>query len=65
MAANINLKKVFVYNEKNQVLSINETIKDKTLVDEFVYNIDNQLIKYSRNSVRNGRTSNLQIIHYT
>ena len=58
-------EKLFVYNEKNQVLSIKETIKDETLVDEFVYNIDNQLIKYSRNSVRNGRTSNLQIIQYT
>ena len=33
--------------------------------DEFVYNVDNQLIKYSRNSVRNGRESNIQIIQYT
>lgn len=58
-------EKVFAYNEKNQILSIKETIKDETLVDEFVYNVDNQLIKYSRNSVRNGRTSNIQIIQYT
>lgn len=61
----IQSEKVYVYNEKNQVLSIKETIKDETLTDEFVYNVDNQLIKYSRNSVRNGRASNIQIIQYT
>jgi hypothetical protein len=61
----IQSEKVFAYNEKNQVLSIKETIKDETLADEFVYNVDNQLIKYSRNSVRNGRESNIQIIQYT
>lgn len=60
----IQSEKVFVYNEKNQVSSIKETIKDETLVDEFVYNVDNLMIKYSRNSVRNGRTSNVQIIQY-
>ncbi len=61
----IQSEKVYAYNEKNQVLSIKETVKDETLVDEFVYNVDNQLIKYSRNSVRNGRASNIQIIQYT
>lgn len=61
----IQSEKVFVYNEKNQVLSIKEAIKDETLADEFIYNVDNQLIKYSRNSVRNGRTSNIQIVQYT
>lgn len=58
-------EKVFVYNEKNQVLSIKEIIKDETFADEFVYNVDNQMIKYSRNSVKNGRTSNIQIVQYT
>jgi len=61
----IQSEKVYAYNEKNQVLSIKETIKDEALVDEFVYNVDNQLIKYSRNSVRNGRASNIQIVQYT
>ena len=61
----IQSEKVYAYNEKNQVLSIKETIKDETLADDFIYNADNQLIKYSRNSVRNGRASNIQIIQYT
>ena len=61
----IQSEKVYAYNEKNQVLSIKETVKDEILVDEFVYNVDNQLIKYSRNSVRNGRASNIQIVQYT
>ena len=61
----IQSEKVFVYNEKNQVLSIKETVKDETFADEFVYNVDNQLIKYSRNSMKNGRASNVQIVQYT
>jgi hypothetical protein len=61
----IQSEKFFVYNEKNQVLSIKETIKDETFADEFVYNVDNQLIKYSRNSMKNGRASNVQIVQYT
>ncbi len=58
-------ERAFTYNEKNRVTAIKETIKDETLTEDFVYNADNQLVKYSRNSVRNGRASNLQIVQYT
>lgn len=57
-------EKIYTYNEKGRLLSIEENIKDEITTDDFMYDTDGQMIRYSRNSVRNGRTSNLQIIQY-
>ena len=58
-------EKVYTYNEKGQILTIKEALKDEILADEFIYNVDNQIVRYSRNSIKGGRMSNLQIIQYT
>ncbi|WP_435353248.1 hypothetical protein [Emticicia sp. SJ17W-69] len=57
-------EKVYQY-EGSKLISITENLNSEQLIDEYGYDSEGKLIKYTRSSTNRGMRSTLQIINYT